>query len=340
MGLFSNRIDRGSLNPGDHIYTWRKAFVYAHHGIYVGNDKVIHFTRGRGQEGGTKTVWDVFQFSSVPPQFQLCSTCSPLEESHGVVSHCLDCFLAGGNLERFEYGVSRAVFLANIRGGTCTTALSNPDDIVIHRATYLLKNGFGSYNVFKNNCEDFAIYCKTSLVVVNQEGFSQSGQATSLIGASVSAALESPLRPVTSNIYGIAAITIRCYCSQRYASDVGMRKDVEEVAVEDLSNYCAWYDFINAPTTELLHKEVPIDNPTHDLQELQKEVGGLREEVQGLRKELRELREVLWRLQQEERSRKIRFDEIEKLVASMKLICHFLLVFFVVFVAICIGQKM
>ncbi|XP_042491264.1 protein LEAD-SENSITIVE 1-like [Macadamia integrifolia] len=336
MGLFSNRIDRGSLNPGDHIYTWRNAFVYAHHGIYVGNDKVIHFTRGRGQEGGTGTMRDVLLS---PPQYQLCSTCSQLEERHGVVSHCLDCFLAGGVLKRFEYGVSRAVFLANIRGGTCTTAVSNPDDIVIHRATNLLKNGFGSYNLFKNNCEDFAIYCKTSLLVVNQEGFGQSGQAISLIGASVSAALASPLRVVTSNVYGIAAITIGCYCSLRYASDIGMRKDVVEVAVEDLSDYFPWYDSINETKTELLHREVPINNPNHDLQELQEEVRWLREEVQGLREDLQGLREVMRRLQQEERSGKIRFDEIEKLVASMKLVCHFVLVFFGVFVAICIGQK-
>lgn len=31
------------LQPGDHIYVRRKGRLYAHHGIYVGDGKVIHF---------------------------------------------------------------------------------------------------------------------------------------------------------------------------------------------------------------------------------------------------------------------------------------------------------
>lgn len=135
-------------------------------GIYVGDDKVIHFTR-RGQEVGTGTVLDLLLVSSGPTRSHApCPTCVPAEESecHGVVSSCLNCFLAGGILYCFEYAVSPALFLAKARGGTCTLAISDPDDDVIHRAKYLLDNGFGCYNVFKNNCEDFAIYCKTGLL--------------------------------------------------------------------------------------------------------------------------------------------------------------------------------
>ena len=32
MGLISNKITREKLQPGDHIYTWRIARAYAHHG--------------------------------------------------------------------------------------------------------------------------------------------------------------------------------------------------------------------------------------------------------------------------------------------------------------------
>ncbi|KAI7754301.1 hypothetical protein M8C21_024817, partial [Ambrosia artemisiifolia] len=53
--ILSNKIHISQLKPGDHIYSWRKAWLYAHHGIYVGDDKVIHFTRGGGQETGTGT---------------------------------------------------------------------------------------------------------------------------------------------------------------------------------------------------------------------------------------------------------------------------------------------
>ncbi|XP_059646584.1 protein LEAD-SENSITIVE 1-like [Cornus florida] len=239
MGLLSNRVDRASLKPGDHIYSWRTAYIYAHHGIYVGDDKVIHFTR-RGQEVGTGTVLDVLLLSSGPARSQVpCTTCSPLVEGHGVVSSCLNCFLSGGVLYRFEYSVSPALFLAKARGGTCTLAVSDPDEIVAHRANYLLNNGFGCYNVFKNNCEDFAIYCKTGLLVLDQRTMGQSGQAVSIIGGPLAAVLSTPLRLVTTNVYGMAATAVGVYCASRYAADIGMRRDVEKMSAEDLTRRLA-----------------------------------------------------------------------------------------------------
>ncbi|KAF9598301.1 hypothetical protein IFM89_026568 [Coptis chinensis] len=52
-----------------------------------------------------------------------------LEEGNGVVSSCLNCFLSGGILYRFEYEVGPALFLAKARGGTCTLAVSDPDNV-------------------------------------------------------------------------------------------------------------------------------------------------------------------------------------------------------------------
>ncbi|KAF6158998.1 hypothetical protein GIB67_042079 [Kingdonia uniflora] len=237
MGLLSNRVNRGILKPGDHIYSWRTAYVYAHHGIYVGDDEVVHFTRGRGQEVGTGTVLDVLLLSSGPIRSQIaCPVCSHrVEEDHGVTSSCLNCFLAGGILYRFEYSVSPALFLAKARGGTCTLAVSDSNETVVHRATYLLNNGFGCYNVFKNNCEDFAIYCKTGLLVTNQVTMGQSGQAISIIGGPLAAVLSIPLRAVTTNMYGMAATAVGVYCASRYAADIGMRPDVVKVEAEDLT---------------------------------------------------------------------------------------------------------
>ncbi|OMO68567.1 hypothetical protein COLO4_29573 [Corchorus olitorius] len=208
-------------------------------GIYVGNNTVIHFTR-RGEEVGTGTVLDLLLVSSGPARSQVqCPTCIPPVEGHGVVSSCLDCFLAGGILYRFEYAVSPALFIAKARGGTCTLAVSDPDDVVVHRANYLLENGFGCYNVFKNNCEDFAIYCKTGLLVLDQITIGQSGQAVSIIGGPLAAVLSSPLRLVTTNIYGMAATAVGVYCASRYAADIGMRRDAVKIPVEDLTRRLA-----------------------------------------------------------------------------------------------------
>ncbi|MQL20515.1 hypothetical protein EI008_26440, partial [Escherichia coli] len=125
------------------------------------------------------------------------------------------------------------------RCGTCTLAVSYQDDIVVHRAKYLLENGFGCYNIFKNNCEDFTIYCKTGLLVVDQGTIGQSGQAVSIIGGPLAAVLSTPLRFVTTNVYGMAATAIGVYCASRYAADIGMRRDVVKVQVEDLTGRLA-----------------------------------------------------------------------------------------------------
>ncbi|VAH07830.1 unnamed protein product [Triticum turgidum subsp. durum] len=205
MGLLSNRIGKESLKAGDHIYSWRAAWVYAHHGIYVGDDKVIHFTRGRDQEVGTGTVIDFLLVSSGPTRSTTpCLVCSSEEattvaETNGVTSSCLSCFLAGGALYRFEYDVNPALFLAKVRGGTCTLAATDPDEVVVRRAKYLLTNGFRCYSLFKNNCEDFAIYCKTGLLVAEQ------------------------------------VMAVGVYCVSRYAGDIGNRRDVLKVEVEDLT---------------------------------------------------------------------------------------------------------
>ncbi|KAL6005464.1 importin subunit beta-3 [Asimina triloba] len=208
--------------------------------IYVGDSKVLHFTRGGGQEVGTGTVLDLILVSSGPNRSQIpCSTCTQPDAGHGVVSSCLDCFLAGGVLYRFEYAVSAALFIAKARGGTCTLAVSDPDEVVVHRATHLFDNGFGCYNVFKNNCEDFAIYCKTGLLIVDEGTLGRSGQAVSIIGGPLAAVLSTPLRLVTTNIYGMTATAIGVYCASRYAADIGMRRDVLKVDAEDLTSRLA-----------------------------------------------------------------------------------------------------
>ncbi|XP_061339119.1 protein LEAD-SENSITIVE 1-like [Gastrolobium bilobum] len=236
MGLLSNKIEREQLNPGDHIYSWRHVYIYAHHGIYVGEGMVIHFTRRAGQEIGTGTVLDHLLISS-PPSHAIdtpCPRCGDQTRNDGVISSCLDCFLSGGDLYLFEYGVSPAFFLAKARGGTCTLASSDPTEHVLHRALFLLENGFGSYNVFKNNCEDFAIYCKTGLLLLTSINVGRSGQAASCLAAA-SAIVSSPLRFMTTSFSGLSLVGCGMYCVSRLVSDVGVRSDVTKVPVEKIA---------------------------------------------------------------------------------------------------------
>ncbi|KFK25863.1 hypothetical protein AALP_AA8G172000 [Arabis alpina] len=268
MGLLSNKICRDDLKPGDHIYSWR-SYIYSHHGIYIGDGKVIHFTRGDGLEIGTGTFLDKIIVSSVPnhggDSNNPCLKCGDQSNLDGVICSCLDCFLSGGNLYLFQYNVSKAIFVAKQRGGTCTIATSDPSDEVVSRAKFLLtSNGFGVYNLLDNNCEDFAIYCKTGLMVLsvtklgcsgqasllaaaggvvsttlNAFGVRNSGQAASmaspaLVFSAASNALTTTLGLVVTGVGCMALAGYGNYCIGRLVYDVGVRRDVRKVPVEDL----------------------------------------------------------------------------------------------------------
>ncbi|XVF42243.1 hypothetical protein PTKIN_Ptkin01aG0345200 [Pterospermum kingtungense] len=76
-----------------------------------------------------------------------CQKCRNKGKRNGEIGKtCLDCFLDGQPLQFVEYRES------------------NPPHEVIKTATDLLEhNGFGRYNVFANNCEDFAAYLQNKI---------------------------------------------------------------------------------------------------------------------------------------------------------------------------------
>ncbi|KAM7280218.1 hypothetical protein ACFE04_007352 [Oxalis oulophora] len=286
MGLLSNKISRDNLSPGDHIYSWRQAYIYAHHvevhnlepqdkdadleifeddnttnsvdhvdidgddneshdsleeqeadyGIYVGDGKVVHFTRGLvDQETSTGTVVDHLVFSSTPCRpGSPCLQCGDQSKLDGVICSCIDCFLYGGDLYLFKYNVSTALFLAEPRGGTCTLATSDPVEEILHRASFLLKNGsFGTYHLFKNNCENFAIYCKTGLVNVSVGG---SGQVQAIKAAASVVASSSPLGFfIPTAVVSLTVVGCGVYWYTKYRLDIGVRSDVSKVPVELLN---------------------------------------------------------------------------------------------------------
>ncbi|KAJ8900630.1 hypothetical protein K2173_025407 [Erythroxylum novogranatense] len=236
MGLLTNRAERSEIKPGDHIYTYRAVFTYSHHGIFVGGSKVVHFTPRRDTNSSSESSSDLYDTMSC----EIFPDCGFRQPESGVVLSCLDCFLRKGSLYCFEYGVTPSVFLTKVRGGTCTIAASDPAEAVIHRAMYLLQNGFGNYDIFQNNCEDFALYCKTGLLIMDKLGVGRSGQASSAIGAPLAAIMSSPLKLLMPSPVGVATVTAGMYCMSRYATDIGVRSDVIKVAVEDLSVNLGW----------------------------------------------------------------------------------------------------
>nr|GFA39480.1 hypothetical protein [Tanacetum cinerariifolium] len=95
----------------------------------------------------------------------------------------------------FEYGVTPTVFLAKVRGGTCTTAMSDEPDA-------------------------------TGILTIEKLGIGTSGQVSSLIGAPLAALLSPPFKFLISSPVGVATVIAGMYCMRRYATDIGVRTDV------------------------------------------------------------------------------------------------------------------
>ncbi|KAI7753424.1 hypothetical protein M8C21_022811 [Ambrosia artemisiifolia] len=226
MELFSQKVKPSDLEKGDHVYTWRKN-IYSHHGIYIGEGKIIHFVNPRND--------GILRFSAssgISSSGTYCPTSNcGLEKvaGSGVRMSCIDCFIKKGKLYRFKYEASPQFLIAKLRGGTCTTARSDPPEEVIHRATYLHENGYPKYDLMSNNCEDFALYCKTGLWS-NDIGYQ---------GRSSQANMVHPTKKedrIENHIQRFATAIPRA-CSKRENKDLGIREDVVKVPVDELSSF-------------------------------------------------------------------------------------------------------
>ncbi|XP_060672671.1 uncharacterized protein LOC132803502 [Ziziphus jujuba] len=207
-----------NLQPGDHIYTWTRANT-KEHGIYLDAENVIHFTQGRpgARSDGHHCT---------------CPKCRDRDQSsvHGVVCCCIDCFRSGADhLYLFEYDVNPALILTKLGGGT-TLALADQPDVVLDRAlSFLTSNDSSSHYRFINNGKDFAMYCKTGLVVIDNINFSRSWQ-TAVFFLAVTVTFFLSLQQLTAATFtGVAATCFGLYCIYRFGSDIGARPNVIKV---------------------------------------------------------------------------------------------------------------
>ena len=149
VGYYSHRISPSNLKPGDHIYAYRVLGAYQHHGIYVGvNDKgkhtVVHFT---GTEGGLRAKSTATITKSLLKDFKGLSLIVRLV-----------CY--GADIKEMKRKIS----------GTTQTLHSLPPQVVVATAQYFADRPgeWCQYNLVDNNCEMFAIYCKTGIRITGR----------------------------------------------------------------------------------------------------------------------------------------------------------------------------
>ncbi|KAF7139074.1 hypothetical protein RHSIM_Rhsim07G0078800 [Rhododendron simsii] len=217
--------------------------------IYFGECRVVHFV-GTNTIGSSSSIVRCssrltstsISHPSVCPEFLDCGFQQP---KSGVVLSCLDCFLAGDSLYRFEYGVPTYHLLFKLRGCTCTTAKSDPPELVNHRALYLLRHGFLDYNTLSNNREHFAMYCKTGLLCIIGGLIGQASALKAPFYATGTCAALKWLIPGALIVNATAAVLT--HLTSRYIDDLGVRSDdsgserplVVKLPVDDLSTFCA-----------------------------------------------------------------------------------------------------
>ena len=116
-------------------------------GIYIGDGKVIHFV---GPKAGPTRACKKCGFSR--------------NTGHGVVETCLECFLDGGSLCRYNYNTTLETTCP-----TCTTVKRRESESqIVETAKEKLKEGFGKYNLLSNNCEHFATFCSSGKAFCQQ----------------------------------------------------------------------------------------------------------------------------------------------------------------------------
>ncbi|KAL3728032.1 hypothetical protein ACJRO7_032734 [Eucalyptus globulus] len=142
MKLIWRKIDPTDLKPGDHIYDYKRYGSYSHHGIYVEDGYVIHFTRTESKEA-------ILPYSRVEAEtVPACPECDYRENTGcGVIKTCLDCFHRGHKtLHSIHYFITLS----------CT---KSPQEVVEAAYELLKSNDFGKYDLAGNNCKHFATYC-------------------------------------------------------------------------------------------------------------------------------------------------------------------------------------
>ncbi|KAL5568155.1 hypothetical protein UlMin_024730 [Ulmus minor] len=206
MGLLSNEISKDKVQIGDHIYTYRMMHLYSHHGIYVGNDTVIHYT-GADVVGKSESK-------------SRCGKCGhqPSPNLEGLLKTCLNCFLDGHRLFRFEYEVSSTNLVIQ-HHRTCSTRSCDKPQVVVERAWELLNNGFGNYDLFENNCECFAFYCKTGKPMSLQATFAKSAGKVATKGINLNNGLPNPLRVAKNCVKLVWKPKLEMYIKDKYLAN-------------------------------------------------------------------------------------------------------------------------
>ena len=149
VGYISHAIQMQDLKPGDHIYCyrgWGPFTVYSHHGIYIGEKD-----------------YEVIHFAGDDPHSLSSKHGAGDKKSGAHIQKCtLEEFANGCKIEIVAYSAPwySVIFKKHV---SVKFEPSQSSAEVIKRAKEYLQSPekWGAYDLIKNNCETFAVHCKT-----------------------------------------------------------------------------------------------------------------------------------------------------------------------------------
>lgn len=142
MIFFKSRANQTTPNPGDIIGVSRLRFniKYEHYGIYVGNNRIIHYSK-LNKEDESSIIETDFEFF--------------LKNSN--LYFIFDCKTAYKKIKSFH---PKSLIIRNEFRDKAKLRLYSPSETMARAYSRL---GETKYNLALNNCEHFAIWCKTGL---------------------------------------------------------------------------------------------------------------------------------------------------------------------------------
>ena len=137
--------------------------LYEHYGIYVGDGMVVHYSEeesdmggvGRILKEGTKAFKNVHIQKTTIDQFIDGDNCFVLHFMEG-------CRQPRKIQERTSFAIGDREYYVPVIGESTRYRVFSPEETV-ERALSQLGEGKGEYDLVKNNCEHFAIWCKTGV---------------------------------------------------------------------------------------------------------------------------------------------------------------------------------
>ena len=146
---FKRTVSDSELRKGDVIGVHRIGGVYDHYGIYTGKGKVIHFS-----DEGSDMGDDIRIRRATLAQFK-----NGADNVFVVDFEAYRDYVENpGLLELLEEGIA-GIALRSLFGSETITIYS-PEETVKRAESQL---GKGKYNLVVNNCEHFAVWCKTGV---------------------------------------------------------------------------------------------------------------------------------------------------------------------------------